>query len=197
MPDNQPNAVDLRKPYEPYALPLDQVPESLLAKDDPNYDSAQRGRYIATALSPCLLCHTPEHASDGAIPVDLARAFSGRRKFIPAPLGVEIDESLARVPLIESQNLTPHANGLGEWSAEQIASALTAGMGKSLPVCDPMPSATAGDSFRGMKPSDALDVGRFLKSIAPQRQRRDPSLLQRLPQRPGRGRRRGIGDGPN
>ena len=87
------------------------------------------------------------------------------------------------MPLIESQNLTPHANGLGEWSAQQIANALTAGMGKSLPVCDPMPSATAGDSFRGMTPSDALDVRPIPEKHRAQGQRHDPRLLQRLPQR--------------
>ncbi len=168
VPESQPNAVDLSKPYAPYVLPLGAVPDTLLAEDDPDHASARRGRYIATALSPCLLCHTPEQAGDAALPIDLARSFSGRRTFVPAPLGVPIDETLTRVPLIESQNLTPHENGLGTWTAEQIASALTSGIGKSLPVCDPMPSATTGDSFRGMTPDDALDLGRFFKSIAPQ-----------------------------
>ena len=44
VPDNQPNAVDISKPYEPYTLPLEEVPGSVLGKGDPNHESAQRGQ---------------------------------------------------------------------------------------------------------------------------------------------------------
>ena len=64
VPLDQPNAVDLRTPYEPYTLALEQLPDTTLVRRRPDHASASRGRYLATALSPCLLCHTPPHASD-------------------------------------------------------------------------------------------------------------------------------------
>ena len=68
---------------------------------------------------------------------------------------------------IESHNLTPHATGLAEWSANDVANALTLGMGRELPLCDPMPS-DMGDSFRDMTREDALDLGRYFTTVPPQ-----------------------------
>jgi hypothetical protein len=166
VPENQPNAVDVQKPYRAYTLDLADVPDSTLSESDPNYASARRGRYIATALSPCLLCHTPPDPENAALPIDVPRAFTGRRKFAPAPLGLAV-EGIDDVPQIESQNLTPHANGIGAWSVDDVANALRAGVGRTLPVCDPMPSTNPGDTFRGMQPQDALDLGRFFTTLPP------------------------------
>ena len=196
VPDNQPNAVDISKPYEPYTLPLDQVPDSVLGEDDPNRESAQRGRYIATALSPCLLCHTPEQTSDGAIPIDLARAYSGRRKFIPAPLGVddrrgaragaadrepEPDSARQRPRRMERAADRERADGGHGQESAGLRSDAVSHRGRQLP---------RDDSQRCARRRAVPQEHRA------QRQRRNPSLLQRLPHRRQRGRRMGIGDGP-
>jgi mono/diheme cytochrome c family protein len=162
-PDNQPTAVDVRKPYEPYRLPIDTLPRSTLQPGDVGYESAERGHYLATSATPCLLCHTPP-GKDPAAPIDTSLAFTGKRKFAPVRLGQE--EGLdPRISLIESYNLTPHENGIGDWKPSDVANALIQGVGRmSLPVCDPMPSSFGG-SFTGMKREDALDLGQYFTTL--------------------------------
>ena len=163
LPPNQPNASDMRGPYQAYELPNDAVPQSTLPPDHAHYESAQRGRYLAASATPCLLCHTPP-SDDPALPIDPARAFSGRRKV----LGVKLGEPGQGAPLIESFNLTPHENGIGRWSAADVAQLLRLGVAPNgLPVCDPMPSYYGG-SFTGMNERDALDLGHYFTTIPAQ-----------------------------
>ena len=62
-------------------------------------------------------------------------------------------------------NLTPHENGIGRWSARDVAQLLRIGVAPNgLPVCDPMPSYYGG-SFTGMGEQDALDLGQFFTAI--------------------------------
>ena len=165
VPDSQPNAVELAKPYEPYRLAVDALPQVQLEPDTEGYESAERGRYLATSASPCLLCHTPV-AKDPSRPIDPSLAFTGRRQFLPVRMGMAqgLDEG---VPLIESFNLTPHANGLGGWTPRDVANVLLRGVGRdSLPTCDPMP-ASFGGSFSGMTETDAMDLGRYFLALPP------------------------------
>ena len=165
VPDSQPNAVELRKPYVPYRLAVDGLPRPQLARDSDVAQSAERGRYLATSATPCLLCHSPA-SPDPGIPVEPALAFTGRRRFAPVRLGTRVDLDAA-VPLIESFNLTPHANGLLGWTARDVANVLRFGTGRdSLPVCDPMPSSFGG-SFTGMTERDALDLGQYFVTLPP------------------------------
>jgi mono/diheme cytochrome c family protein len=163
VPDSEPHAVEDRIPYEPYRLDLDAVPDTTLASSHPDHESARRGRYLATAIAPCMLCHTPERADDPAVPIDEQRIFTGRRKLVPERLGVVVE--VEDPPRIESWNLTPHANGLGDWSALDVANTLRIGVGRDgLPVCDPMPSFMNG-SFQGMREQDALDLGHYFTTL--------------------------------
>ena len=89
----------------------------------------------------------------------------GREGLLPAKLGTSAEPG---TPLIESMNLTPHANGLGAWSPMQVANTLRKGVGRDgMPVCDPMPSYYGG-SFLGMSAQDALDIGMYFTTIGPQ-----------------------------
>jgi mono/diheme cytochrome c family protein len=164
--DNQPNAVDLRKPYVPYQLPVEQLPTTRLRADHTDFASAQHGRYLATSVTPCLLCHTPAADSDPSIPIDVGRAFTGRRQFVPIKLGTKTAVG-EEPPFIESFNLTPHEHGIGAWSPADVSRLLRQGVSpKGLPTCDPMPSYTGG-SFTGMTEDDALDLGNYFTSLAP------------------------------
>ena len=163
VPLNQPNAVDMRRPYAAYALAREALPQSTLGAEHPEFESAQRGRYLAGGAAPGLLCHTPA-AADPALPIDPARAFSGRRKLAGVKLGTPFDGA----PLIESFNLTPHENGIGRWSAQDMANLLRVGVAPNgLPVCDPMPSYFGG-SFTGLREQDALDLGHYFTTIPAQ-----------------------------
>ncbi len=165
LPENQPSAA---ADQSPYALPSAEIPATTLSPGDPDYDSAQRGRYLASAVAPCMLCHTATLASDSSVPIDEARIFAGERKLVPVRLGTPAP---ADPPLIDSFNLTPDQNGISGWSAQDVATTLRQGVSPdSLPVCDPMPSYMGG-SFTGMSENDALDLGHYFTSIAPKTSR--------------------------
>ena len=166
---NQSNALDTADLYATYLLPR-AIPASTLDVAHPGYESAQRGRYLAGGVAPCLLCHSPPDPADPGVPIDFSRAFSGRRAMLPVKLGTPLDElgEGEVVPSIESFNLTPHENGTGRWSAQDMANVLRLGVAPTgLPVCDPMPSYYGG-SFRGMSEQDALDLGQYFTTVPAQ-----------------------------
>ncbi len=161
LPDRQPLSVE---PQEPYHLPDGVIPHGRIDPLLPEFERAERGRYLAANAGLCVYCHTPPPADDSPLPVDLDRLFAGRRRFAPVRLATRLEEP---APQIETRNLTPHATGLLEWSPLEIANALRFGVSRNgLPVCDPMPS-TYGGALLGMTEQDALDIGVYLKSIAP------------------------------
>ncbi|MFI5308945.1 MAG: c-type cytochrome, partial [Polyangiales bacterium] len=136
VPENQPNAVDPK--IAPYELPSAEIPDTTLDATDPDHASAERGKYLATSVAPCALCHSPTLPSDSSVPIDPARMFAGKRALVPVRLGTPAPPGS---PMIDTYNLTPHANGIFGWSAGDVATVLRQGVSKdSLPVCDPMPS---------------------------------------------------------
>jgi hypothetical protein len=162
LPERQPLPIE---PAEAYHLPDHVVPRSTLDPALPEFEAAERGRYLASGAGLCIYCHTPPPDDGTDMPLDLDRLFAGRRKFAPVRLATPL---LEPAPMIETRNLTPHATGLREWSPEDIANALRFGVSlNGLPVCDPMPSSFGG-ALRGLGERDALDIGTYLKTIPPQ-----------------------------
>lgn len=161
VPERQPTVIDGDAPFR---LERALIPDTALAQDDPRYASARRGGYIATSLAPCMLCHSPTDATDDHVPIQMARIFTGRRKLVPAKLGTHAEPG---TPLIESINLTPSKNGIGDWTAIDISNAVRKGVGRGgMTVCDPMPSYYGG-SFLGITEEDALDLGNYFTTITP------------------------------
>ena len=158
--DLPPNQEPFRAPDEPAErVDLGDVPEP--DTDDPNYESAMRGRYLAAQAGVCLECHTPE--ADTPVPRDLSRAFAGGNAFTRDDLGLPpiFPET------IFTRNLTPHETGLADWSAEDIVSVLKEGVKPDdSPVCPPMPSGPMG-AFAGLTDEDALDIANYLATIPP------------------------------
>ncbi len=103
-----------------------KIPKTTLAKTDPDYASAERGRYLASIA--CVNCHTPE-VSPG-IP-DFSQSFAGGRTY----------RSRSDVGYSTSTNLTPDATGLAGWSVDDIVQSIKTntekGTGRKL--CDTMP----------------------------------------------------------
>jgi len=74
----------------------------------------ERGRYLVTGPGHCGACHTPKDTYGGEV-VD--RFLAGAASF-----EVEDGESASRIP-----NITPHADGIGDWSEKDIAYSLETG----------------------------------------------------------------------
>ncbi|MET0508999.1 MAG: cytochrome c [Burkholderiaceae bacterium] len=112
-----------------------------------------RGSYLV-AVGSCTDCHTPGHLLGAP---DDKRLLGGS----------DVGFAIPGVGVFLGPNLTPDKDtGLGNWSAQQIVTAITTGVrpdGRALvPV---MPYAT----LSRLTPADALAVAAYLKSLPPVR----------------------------
>lgn len=153
-PAQAPFIVDAAAPL----VDLTQVPEP--DTDEPNYESAMRGRYLAAQAGVCLECHTPSTPMGTPEPRDLSMAFAGGEEFrlgLPAPFP----------EVIVSRNITSDATGLDGWSAEDIVRALKEGVGPTGdPVCPPMPAGPMG-AYAQLTDDDALDLANYVLTLPP------------------------------
>lgn len=135
------------------ANPLDPDTIPMPADDYPEFESALRGRYLATQSGLCIECHTPHE--QGADVLDPEKYFQG---------GEEFDLGLPAIPV--SKNLTSdEATGLGEWSAEEIVAVLKDAVDKNGDgLCPPMPAGPMA-AYGGLTDDDALDIANYLKSL--------------------------------
>jgi mono/diheme cytochrome c family protein len=156
IPERQPLTVPLGRPADP--VPDTAIPHTKLSSKDPNHDRAEHGRYLAAQVGMCMDCHTAWQAGSPT-PLALDRLFAGGRAFSAADWGVATDGG-ARV--LYSANLTPAADGIKAWTAQQVAKALKEGVDDGdAPLCPPMPA------FGELTDADALDIGWYLTTIPP------------------------------
>ncbi|RMH42683.1 MAG: hypothetical protein D6689_07385 [Deltaproteobacteria bacterium] len=153
------------EPQEPWvhptapATPID--PDDIPAPDPtaPNYDSAMRGRYLATMAGLCLECHTPELEPPMPRPIDMTRPFAGGRTFGGLPMP-PFDTTAS-----QSANLTQHATGLAGWTADDVVKALKMGVDDDGDViCPPMPVGPMG-AYAGLTDQDAADIAAYILTL--------------------------------
>jgi mono/diheme cytochrome c family protein len=109
----------------------------------------QRGKYLVSIL-PCTDCHTPG-------------TFLGHPDMKRYLGGSEVGFEVPGLGVFYGPNLTPDdETGLGKWTKEQIATAITTGKrpdGRIL--APPMPV----ESFKNLTHSDALAIAAYLKTL--------------------------------
>jgi len=118
--------------------------------------AALRGRYLAGEVGICLECHTRHTMGDPNV-LDYDGIFAG---------GEEFEVGLPVTPV--SKNITSDAEtGLGQWSVDDIVTAVLQGKDKDgAGLCPPMPAGPMG-AFGGLKPEDVRDIAHYLKSLPP------------------------------
>jgi mono/diheme cytochrome c family protein len=127
------------------------IPHTTLPSTDPNYASAERGRYLATAG--CIQCHTEETAPGIA---NFAKAYGGGRKI----------KSSSDAKTATTTNITPDATGLAGWTVADIVSAIknnTDKSGTALCAASPMGHGFMGD----MTDADATDIANYIRTLPP------------------------------
>jgi mono/diheme cytochrome c family protein len=113
-------------------------------------DQIARGKYMVSLMG-CGDCHTPGHFFGKD---DLARNLAGSDVGFGIPLGVFV-----------GPNLTPdNETGLGNWTPEQIAAALTKGERPDGRILAPV---MPWRRFANLTPSDAQAIALYLKSLPP------------------------------
>jgi mono/diheme cytochrome c family protein len=159
-PNDNVVAADYPRPdIHPPAVLVDgsKVPHTTLAKSDPDYDAAERGRYIASVA--CLNCHTEEVVlPDGMIDHDepnLAKAFAGGKQYTFEHLQ----------PKHTSLNITPDATGLAGWTVDDIVQTLKNNQekGQGRAFCNTHP----GEAYKQMAEADMHDVAVYIHSLPP------------------------------
>lgn len=108
-----------------------------------------RGRYLVEAVGHCAECHTPRDKLGGLVASRWMAGSKDGAEGEPAP------------------NLTPHADGLAEWSEEDIAFALKTGM---MPDGDSVGSLMAEVVENGtskLSDADLAAMAAYLKSLPP------------------------------
>lgn len=139
------------------AKPLDPAKIPAVADTDPNKDSANHGRYLATMSGVCIECHTKHLAPGSATVLDEANFFAGGEIF---DLGIPWD------PNPVSRNITSDPdNGVGKWTAADVIKVLKEGKepdGHML--CPPMPFGPMGP-YGGLMDADATDIANYIKSL--------------------------------
>lgn len=156
IPDRQPLGFPFNSAAQP--VPVGVIPDTTLADTDPNYASAQQGRYLAGMIGICLECHTER--VQAAVPLDTTKMFGGGEGFtgFPSPPFPEV---------IYSANVTPHATGIQGWTAEQVKIALKEGLDDDGDgICPPMPAGPM-QAFGGLTDEDALAIGHYITTIPP------------------------------
>jgi mono/diheme cytochrome c family protein len=160
IPPRQDLGFPFTQPAQP--VPVAKIPTTTLPATDPNYDAAERGRYLAGMIGICMECHTEE--VQGPVPIDVDKLFQGNRVFPAVAFGLPVPPFPAD---IHSRNLTPHANGIQGWTATAVRNALKDGVDKDgVALCPPMPAGPM-QAFGGLTEQDALDIGHYLTTLAP------------------------------
>ena len=116
----------------------------------------ERGRYIATALSGCIYCHTPHEWAAAGTPVVAGMEGAG-----------EVEPYTDLPGRIVAPNLTPDPEtGAGNWSDDQLARAIREGIGHDGRALFPMMPYTR---FRDFSDEDLASVVVYLRSLPPVR----------------------------
>jgi len=132
------------------ALYMDYAPFAPVPGADPQLN---RGTYLVTGPGHCGECHTPRDRFGGPDP---DWAFAGA----PAP------ESKDDVP-----NITPHADGIGDWAIEDIASALKTGILPDFETFGGTMTAVQ-ENMAELTSEDREAIAAYLKSLPPKPSRR-------------------------
>ena len=112
---------------------------------------AERGKYLVQ-IGGCNDCHTPGN-------------FLGHRDTTRTLGGSDVGFAIPKMGVFVAPNLTPDkATGLGNWSNEQIARAITSGVRPDGRILAPV---MPWRDFAALTTSDALAIAAYLKTLPP------------------------------
>ncbi len=110
-----------------------------------------RGEYLVNSIG-CADCHT-------------AGSFFGHADTAHNLAGSDVGFAIPGLGVFVGSNLTPDKEtGLGDWTAQQVATALTTGVRPDGRILAP---AMPWRNFAHLTPADAMAIAAYLKSIPP------------------------------
>jgi mono/diheme cytochrome c family protein len=116
-----------------------------------DHDQIERGKYMVGVMG-CDDCHTPGH-------------FFGKDDLTRNLAGSDVGFGIPSLGVFVPPNLTPdNDTGLGKWTPEQIAAAITKGERPDGRILAPV---MPWRHFSRLTPADALAIAVYLKSLPP------------------------------
>ncbi|HRK72182.1 MAG TPA: cytochrome c, partial [Micropepsaceae bacterium] len=107
-----------------------------------------RGAYLVEVLGHCSECHTPRNFLGGP---DDARAFGG-----------------ARLGEAAAPNITPHADGIGSWSRDELVTFLKDGTTPDFDVAGGEMAEVIAHGTSKLTDEDRAAMADYLRALAPQ-----------------------------
>ena len=124
---------------------------ALLSQTAAAQTSVERGKYLVSVI-PCTDCHTPGY-------------FLGKPDMKRYLGGSDVGFEIPGLGVFYAPNLTPDdETGLGKWTREEIATAVTTGKRPDGRVLAP---AMPVESFKHLSRNDALAIATYLKTLPP------------------------------
>jgi mono/diheme cytochrome c family protein len=123
-------------------------------------DAVNRGAYLVNGPGHCGECHTPRNFLGGP---ETAWQLAGG----PAPEGKGV------IP-----NITPHRDGIGSWSQEEIAASLETGFTPSFDTFGGSMVAVQ-ENMAHLRPDDRSAIAAYLKSVEPRPSRWKKQALEK------------------
>jgi mono/diheme cytochrome c family protein len=147
--------------FEPEYSPPGPLPDVPVPDHAPAPGSPGRGRYLVR-VAICQDCHSPRASGGDGAGTGLDAGYDMRHLFGGGGFGFRFKDGRWLIP----PNLTPDPeSGIGGWSEADIVKAIRTGMTPDGRQLSPMmPYEVA---FHVMTDQDALDIARFLRSLAP------------------------------
>ncbi|MGI9483344.1 MAG: c-type cytochrome [Hyphomicrobiales bacterium] len=138
-------------PNSEYNIPLPPAwgPPIKSVREPDRNDQVKYGEYLVNALGHCTACHSP--LMKGA--PDLEHQLGAGGQKIPGPWGVAV-----------TSNITPHADGISDYSDEDIANAITKGV---RPDGSKLSPPMGFWYYKNISPDDIKAIIAYLRQLEP------------------------------
>lgn len=144
-------AVKSALPRSTYNIPLPDAygPPVTSVPDVPRDDPVRYGAYLTGPLGHCWSCHTP--LVKGRL--DFENQFGAGGQVLEGPWGVAV-----------TANITPHEDGIADYSDDDIIQAITAGV---RPDGAPLSPPMGFYYYRNISPADLAAIVAYLRTVEP------------------------------
>jgi mono/diheme cytochrome c family protein len=148
-------------PESTYEIPLDWGPPAANVPDVPRDDAIAYGEYLAGPVGHCMDCHTTY--------------VEGAPDFDQVGRGQNVFPNMFGLWTVISANITPHEQGIGNWTDDEIKRAITQGISRDGRKLLP---AMPFELYENIRDEDLDAIVAYLRSLKPLPTVRGPNTAE-------------------